>query len=253
MRVRCFAARFECRADRQQAAEFAMRARLRAHRHGGHAGQRRQPVHQVGDQRQRALHRLLRLQRMEIAEARQPRHLLVEAGIVLHRAGAQRIEPRIDRVVHPRQAHIMAHHFRLRESRQADRRRCAAARPAAISDNLHLRNIDAGHARAAEFEDQRLFVIKAAIAGDRGESRRLAPRRAALGRPWLFIVMRAPPRAPRERVAIFVGCGFGGGHDQEISRAADHAASGAMRARRRGCPSPPAHRRRLRRAWAASA
>ena len=95
-----FAARLQRRTDRQQAAEFAMRACLRAHGDSRHAGQRRQPVHQVGDERQRTLHRLLRLQRMDIAESRQTRHLLVETRIVLHRARAERIKSRIDRVVH---------------------------------------------------------------------------------------------------------------------------------------------------------
>ena len=129
------AARLERGPDGQQAAQFAMRAGLGAHRHGRHAGQYRQPAHQFADQRQRALHRLLRLQRMEIAKARQPRHLLVEPRIVLHRAGAERIKPRIDRVIHARQPHVMAHHFRLGQARQADRRFGAARRRACVSDN----------------------------------------------------------------------------------------------------------------------
>ncbi len=37
-----------------------------------------------------------RLERMDVGEARQPRHLLVEPRIVLHRAGAERIEPDVD-------------------------------------------------------------------------------------------------------------------------------------------------------------
>ena len=60
------------------------------------------------DQLQRALRGGLRLQRMQVAEARQPRHLLVEARIVLHRARAERIEPAVDGVVLARQPHIMA-------------------------------------------------------------------------------------------------------------------------------------------------
>ena len=88
-----FAARRDGGADRQQPAQFAMRARLGRHRHRRHAGQRGQPVHQFGDQLQRALRGRLRRQRMQIAEARQPRHLLVQARIVLHGAGAQRIKP----------------------------------------------------------------------------------------------------------------------------------------------------------------
>ena len=48
------------------------------------------------DQLERALHGRDRLQRMDVGEARQPRHLLVEARIVLHRARAERIEPGVD-------------------------------------------------------------------------------------------------------------------------------------------------------------
>ena len=61
MRRALLAARFDGRADREQAAQFAMRAGLGRHRHGRHAGQRGQPAHQFGNQLQRALHRLLRL------------------------------------------------------------------------------------------------------------------------------------------------------------------------------------------------
>ena len=53
------------------------------------------------DQLERALHRLLRLQRVDVGEARQPRHLLVEARVVLHRARAEREQAEVDRVVLP--------------------------------------------------------------------------------------------------------------------------------------------------------
>ena len=43
-----FAPRLDGGADRQQAAQFAMRARLGRHRHGRHAGQRGEPGHQFG-------------------------------------------------------------------------------------------------------------------------------------------------------------------------------------------------------------
>ena len=93
---------------------------------------------------------------MQIAEARQPRHFLVQARIVLHGAGAQRIKPGVDGVILPRQPHIMADHFRLAEARQADGALAAQAAQAAVvySD---VGQIHAGDAVAAEFEDQPLF------------------------------------------------------------------------------------------------
>ncbi len=45
-----FAPGANCGADRQQAAQFAMRASLGRHGHRRHAGERGQPVHQLGDQ-----------------------------------------------------------------------------------------------------------------------------------------------------------------------------------------------------------
>ena len=110
------------RRDRHQAAQLAMRAGLGRERHRAHIGEVEQPARQLLHQRERALHRRLRLQRMNIGEAFEPRHFLVEPRIMLHRAGAERIEPRIDRIILARQPHIMANSLRLREARQADRR-----------------------------------------------------------------------------------------------------------------------------------
>ena len=64
------AARFERGADAQQAAQLAMRAGLRAHRDAVHAGELEQPEGELVDDLQRALHRLLRLQRVDVGEAR---------------------------------------------------------------------------------------------------------------------------------------------------------------------------------------
>ena len=55
----------------------------------------RQLVHDL----ERPAHRIDRLQRMHIGEARHPGDLLVEARIVLHRAAAEREEPEIDGIV----------------------------------------------------------------------------------------------------------------------------------------------------------
>ena len=139
------------RADRHHAAQFAMRARLGRERDSGHAGQFLQPVREFMHQFERALHGLDRLQGMHIADAGQARHLLVQARIMLHGAGAERIEPRIDRIVLGGEAHIMAHDFGFREPRQADP--ALTLEIAEIGcERLRLVEIDAADARIIQFE-----------------------------------------------------------------------------------------------------
>ena len=140
------AARFERRADAEQAAQLAMRAGLRAHRDAVHAGELEQPDGELVDHLQRALDRLLRLERVDVGEARQPRDLLVEARVVLHRARAEREQAEVDRVILPRQARVVAHRLGLAEARQG--RSAAIALEAAEARSLALRRklgeIDAG-------------------------------------------------------------------------------------------------------------
>src|SRR5688572_32438295 len=52
------------------------------------------------------------LQRMNIRKARQPRHFLVQARVMFHGAGTQRIESAVDAIVLLRKARVMAHHLR---------------------------------------------------------------------------------------------------------------------------------------------
>ena len=159
------AARVERRLDRHHAAELAMRAGLGAHRDRGHAGHLEQPAAELGDQVERARDRRQRLQRVDVGEAGQPRHLLVEARVVLHRAGAERIEPDVDRVVLLGEPHVVAHRLRLGEAGQVDRR--LAAMLAEPRRRLRrLRQIDAGHVVPADLEEQRLLDLQAAIAGE---------------------------------------------------------------------------------------
>ena len=81
-----------------------------------------QPVGELVDQRIGALHRVGRLQRMDVGEARHPRHLLVEPRIVLHRARAEREQAEVDRVILAAEPGIMAHRLGLGEAGEADRR-----------------------------------------------------------------------------------------------------------------------------------
>ena len=75
----------------------------------------------------RARHGGERLQRMDVAEARQPRHALVEARVVLHGAGAEREQPGVDAVVLLAEPHVVPHRLGLAEARQPERRASAPA------------------------------------------------------------------------------------------------------------------------------
>jgi hypothetical protein len=149
--------------DGQQAAQLAVGAGLGAQGHGRHASQGLQPMGQAVHQLDRALHRRLRLQRVDVGEARQARHLLVQARVVLHRARAQRIQRQVDGVVLLAQAHVVAHGFRLGQARQADRR--GADQVAQIIGWRGVRQVDAGLVPGVQFEDQRLVLQQAAGPG----------------------------------------------------------------------------------------
>ena len=68
------------------------------------------------------------------AKPGQPRQLLVEPRVVLHRARAERVEAAVDRVILLRQPGEMAHDLRLAEPGQADRRLRVRARRGASRD-----------------------------------------------------------------------------------------------------------------------
>ena len=145
--------------------KLAMGAGLRRERNSRHAGQRREIAGELAHELERALHGRDRLQGMNVADAGQPRHALVEAGIVLHGAGAEREQPGVDAEVLLRQAHVMAHGLGLGEAGQADL--ALALEPAETRrERLRLVEIDAGRVDAADLEDQRLLLLQRAVAGE---------------------------------------------------------------------------------------
>ena len=157
------AARFERRLDAQDPAKLAVRARLGRHGDAVHAGEFDQPHREFVDDRKRALHRFLRLERVNIGEAGHPRDLFVEARVMLHRAAAKREKAEVDRIILARQARIVAHRFGLAEPRQADG--IAAHQRAEIGSGRCLVEIDAGGRGRADLEDQRLLEHQCAVAG----------------------------------------------------------------------------------------
>ena len=130
-----------------------------------HAREVEQPEGEPVDQLDRALNRFLRLQRMDVGEARHARDLLVEARIVLHRARPEREEAEVDRIILPRQASVVANRFGLGQARKTYGP--VALQPAETAGGgLHWREVDAGLIGRAELEDQRLFEHQCPVAGD---------------------------------------------------------------------------------------
>ncbi len=164
------------RADGEQPAEFAVRAGGRRHCHGRHAGQRLEPVGELVDQFERALHGGDRLQRMEVGEARQARQFFVQPRIVLHGAGAEREQAGVDRIILLRQAGEVADHLGLRQAGQAE---VAGAREPAepVGGLRHVGQIDARARRLALLEQQGLLDHEGAVAGDGARRRRRGGRR----------------------------------------------------------------------------
>ena len=150
--------------DAQKTAELAVCAGLGRHGHRRHGRQGLQPVGQTSHQGQGALGRRNRRQGVQVAKARQARHFLVKAGIVLHGARSEGIKGQIDGVVLLAEPHIVAHGLRFREPRNADRRlpdKVAKVR----SVELRRFQVNAGLVPAAQLEEQGLVLKQAASAG----------------------------------------------------------------------------------------
>ena len=102
---------------------------------------------------------------MDIGEARQAGHLLVEAGIVLHRARSQGERAEVDRIVLARQPRVMTHGLWLGQAGQrrgglAQETGEARQRRAFRSIQIHAALVAGG----SQLEDQRFFQRQSAIA-----------------------------------------------------------------------------------------
>ena len=109
------------RLDEQQACEFAVRTCCGLERERVHTGHFAKQLSRFIQQFQRALRRLLRLKRMEPCKARQRRKGFIDLGVVLHRAGAQRIEAVVHAVDAMRQRGIVPDEFIFAHLRQVQR------------------------------------------------------------------------------------------------------------------------------------
>ena len=100
-------------AHQQDSGELALRARGRLQGDRVHAGDLEQAVAQRLHDAQSALRNLLRLIGMRVGDAFQARDKFVDARVVLHGAGAQRIHAEIDGVIPRREPREVADDFDL--------------------------------------------------------------------------------------------------------------------------------------------
>ena len=105
-------------ADQKNSSELPMCAGGRLQRDRIHAGNFFQAFLQHPHDTHCALRKRFRLIRMGIGNTFQPRHHFVDAGIVFHRAAAQRIHTEVDSVIPSGEASEMADDFDLADFRQ---------------------------------------------------------------------------------------------------------------------------------------
>ena len=140
--------------DEQHAGELAVSAGRRLEGHVRHAGDLTEVPLRGLDDLLAALHRALGGQGMDAGEAGQGSHLLVDAGVVLHGAGAQRIEPAVHAVDVLIELGIVAAHVSLAHLGEQRGRF-----PLQIGGQLHLGHVASGQNGAAAtghalFKDQ---------------------------------------------------------------------------------------------------
>src|SRR3954452_17236597 len=103
---------------------------------------------------------------MDVAEARKARDLLIQARIVLHRARSEREQPKVDRVILPRQPCVMAQRFWLAEPGKPDRPASLQIADAGFEFG-QLRKINPGLIHRPELEQQGFLQHQRPVAGGR--------------------------------------------------------------------------------------
>ena len=203
----------EVGAHQQQSGQLALRAGGRLQRDGVEPGDLGQHLLQLPAEAQRALGAVLLLVRVEVAEARQRGEALVDPRVVLHRAGAERVEAGVDPEVARRELGEVPHQVRLGELGQARR--------------LGARELG-GHLGGP--------AGRAAAAGRRGgpdaTSRRSASRREHLRQP--VDLLRRPLLGQRDEQHVV---------QARVVAAERRSRDGRLARGRRGRPPAPAARR----------
>ena len=149
---------FEQRPHQQDAGQFPMRARRGLQRNRVQPRDLAQRVFQMRHHFHGALRQTLRLVRMRPRQTFQPRHRFIDARVVLHRAGTQRVHAEIDRIVPRGKPREVANHFHFADFRKpvdTVAHLCGTQRFGRIHHrHIERRQLIADLARRALFEDQ---------------------------------------------------------------------------------------------------
>ena len=147
----------------QERGQLALGARRRLEAHGVQPGDLAEHLLELEEELQQALQSHLFLVRMLRGETRQRRQPLVPLRVVLHRAGAERVEIGVDRHVERRQVRVVADNVQLAQLRQrrsgvADQVRRGDQRRERLIGDVGLRQDRGGPSGTAGFEEQRGLV-----------------------------------------------------------------------------------------------
>ena len=104
--------------DQQQARELTVSSGCRLEGNTGHARDLAKELLEFADQLVCALYGMSRLQRMQLGESRKSRHLLIDPRVVLHCAGAERIESVVDSVCSLCKSCVVSSHLVLGDLRE---------------------------------------------------------------------------------------------------------------------------------------
>ena len=142
-------------ADQQDAGELAVRAGRGLQRDGVHAGDFEQAALQQVDDFENALRQRVGPVGMGLGEAFNAGDQLVDARVVLHGAGAERIHAQVDGVVPGGEAREVANDFDLAQLGQQAAASCDGLRRAALRDRPRARRAGAACRRACRARTSR--------------------------------------------------------------------------------------------------
>ena len=104
--------------DQEKSGELTVSSGCRLECNSCHACDLAEEFLEVSDQLVCALYSVCRLERMQLGESRKSRHLLIDPRVVLHCAGAERIESVVDSVSSLSKSCVVSSHLVLRDLRE---------------------------------------------------------------------------------------------------------------------------------------
>ena len=151
-----------------------------------------------------------------VGEAGQARRPLVDLGVVLHRARAQRVEAAVDRVVEVREAHEVVHHgglVDLGQRRRRAARRCSAGMPSSASAGA-WGTLNEERPGACSSDERRLQVRPHAPSD--GRSRGTSMGRGRLVARCGSVMPSTSAQAGHQALDVLVGGQLGGAEQQRV-------------------------------------